>query len=142
MGRCQLIVMDTHVLIWAVQDDPRLGARARQTIDDMTRRSRILISAITPWEITMLAEKGRIALGDDVGRWITRALALPGIALAPLEASIAVGSVRLPGDFHADPADRIIVSTARFHQVPLMTADLAILSYGAKGHVTTLAASS
>ena len=90
----------------------------------------------------MLAEKGRIALGDDVGRWIDRALALPGLQLAPLDASITVGSVRLPGDFHADPADRMIVATARFHQAPLMTADQAILGYGTKGHVGTLAASS
>ncbi len=141
MGCGPVIVIDTHVLIWAVHDDPHLGEKSRKIIDDMTRQSRILISAITPWEIAMLAEKGRIALGDDVGRWISRALALPGIALAPLEAPIAVGSVRLPGDFHADPADRMIVATARFHQVPLMTADQAILDYGAKGHVGTLAAS-
>jgi hypothetical protein len=80
----------------------------------------------------MLVQKGRIALGDDVGRWISRALALPGIALAPLEAPISVGSVRLPGDFHADPADRMIVATARFHQAPLMTANQAILTYGAR----------
>jgi len=142
MGCGPVIVIDTHVLIWAVQDDPRLGVQSRKIIDDMTRQSRILISAITPWEIAMLAKKGRIALGDDVGRWISRALALPGIALAPLEVPIAVGSVRLPGDFHADPADRMIVATARFHQVPLMTADQAILDYGSKGHVGTLAASS
>jgi PIN domain nuclease of toxin-antitoxin system len=135
-----VIVIDTHVLIWAVQDDPRLGEQSRKIIDDTTRQSRILISAITPWEIAMLAEKGRIALGDDVGRWIDRALALPGVELAPLEASIAVGSVRLPGHFHADPADRIIVATARFHQVPLLTADQAILTYGANGHVHVLPA--
>ncbi|CAN7425165.1 hypothetical protein LJR255_002669 [Pararhizobium sp. LjRoot255] len=70
------------------------------------------------------------------------ALALPGIALVPLEAPISGGSVRLPGDFHADPADRMIIATARFHQAPLMTADQAILTFGAKGHVGTLAASS
>ena len=137
-----MIVLDTHGLIWAVQDDPRLGAKARQIIDDTTRDSRLMISAITVWEIAMLSEKGRIALGDDVGRWTSRVLALPGLVLAPLEPSIAIGSVRLPGDFHADPADRMIVATARFHQVPLMTADQAILDYGAKGHVTTLSASS
>ncbi len=142
MGREPVIVLDTHVLIWALQDDPHLGKTARQIIDEMTRHSSILIAAITPWEIAMLAQKGRIALGDDVGRWISRALALPGIVLAPLEVAISVGSVRLPGDFHADPADRMIVATARFHQVPLMTADQAILAYGAKGHVGTLAASS
>ncbi len=140
MGREPVIVVDTHVLIWAVQDDPRLGPKARQIIDHTTKHSRILVSAITPWEIAMLAEKGRIALGDDVGRWIDRALALPGVQLAPLDAPIAVGSVRLPGDLHADPADRMIVATARFHQAPLMTADHAILDYGAKGHVNVLPA--
>ena len=63
MGREPVIVVDTHVLIWAVQDDPRLGPKARQIIDHTTKHSRILVSAITPWEIAMLAEKGRIALG-------------------------------------------------------------------------------
>lgn len=136
-----MILIDTHVLVWAVQDDPRLGRKARTVINDSTRNSRILVSAITPWEIAMLSEKGRLVLGDDVSRWIDRVLALPGIALATLEPQIAVGSVRLPGGFHADPADRIIVATARFHQIPLMTADQAILDYGAKGHVAVLAAS-
>ncbi|OJF95549.1 type II toxin-antitoxin system VapC family toxin [Pararhizobium antarcticum] len=85
---------------------------------------------------------GRIALGDDVGRWLERALALPGVQLAAVETPIAVGSVRLPGIFYADPADRIIVATARFHQVPLLTADKAMLDYGAKGHVAVFPASS
>jgi PIN domain nuclease of toxin-antitoxin system len=106
----------------------------------MTEKSRILISAITPWEIGMLVQKGRLALGDDVGRWIDSALSLPGIQLAPIEPSIAIDSVRLPGEFHADPADRIIAATARFHRVPLLTADQAILSYGARGHLQVLAA--
>ncbi|MDQ0321324.1 PIN domain nuclease of toxin-antitoxin system [Pararhizobium capsulatum DSM 1112] len=136
-----MILVDTHVLVWAVHDDPRLGKKARAIIDESTRGSRILVSAITPWEIAMLSEKGRIALGDDVGRWIDRVLALPGIGLAAIEPQIAVASVRLPGEFHTDPADRIIVATARFHQVPLMTADQAILNYGAMGHLAVLPAS-
>jgi PIN domain nuclease of toxin-antitoxin system len=133
-----LIVIDTHILIWAVQDDVRLGSEARRIIDQTTRQSRILVSAITPWEIAMLVEKGRISLGDDVGRWLQTALALPGIEIAALEPSIAVDSARLPGDFHSDPADRTIVATARFHRVPLMTADRAILSYALAGHVSAI----
>ncbi|ANL29108.1 PilT domain-containing protein [Rhizobium phaseoli] len=135
-----MIVIDTHILVWAMQDDPRLGAQARRVIDEITEKSRILISAITPWEIAMLVQKGRLALGDDVGRWIDSALALPGLDLAPIEPSIAVDSVRLPGAFHADPADRLIVATARHHRVPLMTADQAILGYGARGHLQVLSA--
>ncbi|MBB3913911.1 type II toxin-antitoxin system VapC family toxin [Rhizobium fabae] len=135
-----MIVIDTHILVWAMQDDARLGSQARRVIDEMTEKSRILISAITPWEIAMLVQKGRLALGDDVGRWIDDALSLPGLQLAPIEPSIAIDSVRLPGEFHADPADRIIAATARFHRVPLLTADQAILSYGARGHLQVLAA--
>ncbi|MDK4738516.1 type II toxin-antitoxin system VapC family toxin [Rhizobium sp. CNPSo 3464] len=136
-----MIVIDTHVLIWAMQDDHRLGAKARHLLDEMTRRSRILVSAITPWEIAILVEKGHIALGEDVGRWLDTMLALPGLQLAPIEPAIAVDSTRLPGEFHSDPADRIIVATARFHRVPLLTADRAILSYGDKGHVEVFSAS-
>ncbi|ARQ59452.1 UNVERIFIED_ORG: PIN domain nuclease of toxin-antitoxin system [Rhizobium etli] len=135
-----MIVIDTHVLVWTMQDDARLGAQARRIIDEMIGKSRILVSAITPWEIAMLVQKGRLALGDEVGRWVDSALSLPGLQLAPIEPSIAVDSVRLPGEFHADPADRIIVATARFHRVPLLTADQAILSYGARGHLQALAA--
>ncbi|MGO4563854.1 type II toxin-antitoxin system VapC family toxin [Rhizobium sp. 2YAF20] len=136
-----MIVIDMHVLIWAVQEDARLGRKERQIIDDTTQRSRILVSAITPWEIAMLAEKARISLGDDVDRWLRTALALPGLEIAPLLASIAVDSVRLPGEFHADPVDRLIVATARFHRIPLITADQAILSYAALGHVNAIGAS-
>ncbi|MGO7917468.1 VapC toxin family PIN domain ribonuclease, partial [Rhizobium ruizarguesonis] len=64
-----------------------------------------------------------LALGDDVGRWIDSALSLPGIHLAPIEPSIAIDSVRLPGEFHSDPADRIIAATARFHRVPRQQLD-------------------
>jgi PIN domain nuclease of toxin-antitoxin system len=59
--------------------------------------------------------------------------------LAPIEPAIAIDSVRLPGEFHPDPADRIIVATARFHHATLLTADQAILAYGRKGHVDVIA---
>ncbi len=88
----------------------------------------------------MLVQKGRLALGADVGRWIETALSFRGIHLAPIESAIAIDSVRLPGAFHADPADRLIVATARFHQAPLLTADGGILDYGMRGHLQVLPA--
>ena len=97
-----------------------------------------MVSAITPWKIALLAEKGRLHLGREVGSWIKTALALPGIRLAPVEPEIAVDSVRLPSSFHPDPADRLIVATARHWGVPLLTADDAVLDYGARGHVHTI----
>lgn len=83
----------------------------------------------------MLVQKGRLALGRDAGAWIDSALAMPGITLAPIIPAIAVESVRLPGEFHADPADRLIIATARQTGATLLTADRAILDYAASGHV-------
>lgn len=89
----------------------------------------------------MLVEKGRLALGQDGGQWLDNTLGLPPIKLVPIEPAIAVDSVRLPGDFHADPADRLMVATSRAIQAPLMTADQAILNYSKLGYLTTVDAS-
>jgi len=133
-----LILLDTHVVIWAVNDDRRLGAKARRAIDSATAADGLAMSAITPWEIALLVSKGRLILGREVGAWMTATLALPGVRLAPLEAAIAVTSVSLPGNLHPDPADRIIVATARHHGWPLVSADSAILDYARAGHVQAL----
>lgn len=136
-----MIVLDTHVLIWAVDGDARLGRTARAAVDEAGRADGIAISAITPWEIALLAEKGRLRLGCDAAVWIDAALDLPGVHVKPIEPAIAIDSVRLPGGFHADPADRFIVATARHCRAPLLTADGAILDYAAGGHVRAIDAS-
>lgn len=136
-----MILLDTHVLIWALDDDARLGGQARAAIDEAGEAGGVFISAITPWEIAMLVQKGRLALTDDVGTWLAGVLALPALRLAPLEPAIAVDSVRLPGTLHADPADRLIIATARHLGFPLLTADRAILDYGNDGHVRVIDAS-
>ena len=133
-----MIVLDTHVLVWAVNGDARLGRNTRKLISETVRTGRVAISAITPWEIALLVEKGRLGLTNETRTWIDAALALPGVYLAPIEPAIAIDSVRLPGDFHADPADRLIIATARYNKAPLVTADRAILSYAATGLVEAL----
>ena len=136
-----MILIDTHVLIWAVQDDPRLGKRSRRALDAAVAADALHVSAITPWEIALLAHKGRVTLGKEAGAWIDEALALPGVHLTPLLPSIAVDSVRLSGEAHGDPADRIIIASARHVGVPLLTADKAILRYGQAGYVAVQDAS-
>ena len=133
-----MIVLDTHVLVWAVDGDERLGRVARSVIDEADR---ICVSAITPWEIVLLAERGRLRLGLDVGAWLGATLELPRIHLMPIEPTIALDSLHLPGEFDADPADRLIVATARHCCVPLLTADPAMLEYAARGHVHAVDAS-
>ena len=130
-----MILLDTHVLVWTVEDDPRLGVESRKLINAESAKGRILVAAISVWEIAMLVARNRLALGQDVGIWIERVLALPGIELAELAAPISLGAVNLPGTFHADPADRMIAATARHHQATLLTADRQILDYAAQGHL-------
>ena len=98
-----MILLDTHVLVWTVEDDPRLGVESRKLINAESAKGRILVAAISVWEIAMLVARNRLALGQDVGIWIERVLALPGIELAELAAPISLGAVNLPGTFHAIP---------------------------------------
>lgn len=132
------LLLDTHVLIWLLAGNERLGSRARQSIQAAAQANVLYLSAISPWEIAVLVSKGRLVLEQDVGEWVQAALALPGIRLAPLSPEVAVASTRLPGDIHPDPADRIIAATARHLAATLVTADGLLLNYGAAGHLKVL----
>jgi PIN domain nuclease of toxin-antitoxin system len=128
-----LLLLDTHVLIWAMLNEPHLGRQAAKNINLASRQDRLAISAITPWEIGLLERKKRITLQKDVLQWIREALAKPGVSLVPLEPEIAVNSTRLPFEMHPDPADRILVATARHLGAILVTADKTLLDIARKG---------
>ncbi|MFP5204309.1 MAG: type II toxin-antitoxin system VapC family toxin [Acidobacteriota bacterium] len=132
------LVVDTHVLIWLMFGDARLGKQTRGRIDLATKTGELLVSAITPWEIGVLTSKKRIDLQRDVLVWVRDTLALPGIALIALEPEIAVASTRLPFAMHPDPADRILVATARHLGATLVTADHALLRVAKKGYFRAL----
>ncbi|MBE2293623.1 MAG: type II toxin-antitoxin system VapC family toxin [Phycisphaerales bacterium] len=135
-----MVLLDTHVLVWLLSGNPRLGIQARALIQQAAKDNILLVSAITPWEIAMLVSKGRLALERDVGEWIAAALALPGIQLVPLSPEITVASTRLPGMLHADPADRILAATVRHVNALLVTEDQRLLDYGAAGYLRVLKA--
>lgn len=135
------VLLDTHALVWLVAGDVRLRLAARRRIEAAAQQQQLWVSAITPWEIGMLVAKGRLVLDRDIMDWVQAALALPGIRVAPLEPAVAVASTRLPDDLHGDPADRLIVATARHLGATLITADAALLAYGRLGHVGVLSAS-
>lgn len=125
-----MIVLDTHVLIWWVSDDERLSAPAAEAIKrELENNGQILVSAITPWEIAMLLEKGRMALGMDLDEWLSAVESIECVSVVPISPRVAVQSVRLPGEFHKDPADRLIVALARELNAPLLTADDKIQCY-------------
>ena len=139
MGCNALILLDTHVLVWALEGDRRLKGPARETIEAAAlNNDGIAISAISVWEIAMLTERGRLVLSRDVVDWIDFVVSAARMTLLPLEPGIAIACNRLPGTFHADPADRIIVGTARRHGLPLLTADRKIIEYAEAGHLTAI----
>lgn len=135
------LLIDTHVLLWLVEGYGSLGSKSRTAIDASAHQSSLYISAITPWEIGLLVSKGRLHLGSDVMQWIRAALAKPGVQLAPLEPEIAVASTCLPFEMHADPADRILVATARHLGATLVTADRTLLDLSKNRHFRAIDAS-
>lgn len=121
-----MLILDTHALIWHASESDRLSKPAREAIQSADR---ILVSAISAWEIGMLVSKGRLSLSLDVAEWIRIAGLLPKMQWVAVEPELAVLSTRLPGDFHGDPADRLIASTAITTGSPLITADQKLRDY-------------
>lgn len=117
-----------------------LSPAAVKRLEAAPQNGVILLPAICIWEVGLLVRKGRIMLSDPPAIWVHHALATPGLQLAPLTPEIALEASTLPGSFHADPADRLIVATARMEEATLLTRDRLILEYGRAGHVKTLAA--
>ncbi|WP_166354984.1 type II toxin-antitoxin system VapC family toxin [Phytoactinopolyspora limicola] len=132
------VVLDTHVLVWMLAGDTRLPRTVRQTIENASYGAGVQVSAISLWEIAMLVAKGRLQVTRDIREWVDLVVANPALTVVPLAPEIAVASTRLPGEIHRDPADRIIVATARTLDSTLVTADGALLDYGAAGHVRTM----
>ena len=130
-------MLDTHALIWWVNGDQQLSSVARKAIakELAADGGQILVSAISAWEIAMLIAKDRLVLTMDLDDWLATVDSIEGVMIVALSTEVAVQSVRLPGSFHADPADRIIVALARYFSVPLITADSRIQTYQ---HVKTV----
>ncbi len=129
-----MIVLDTHIWVWWVHGDERLAATQGEAIA-AHENDVIGVSAISCWEIAKLVEYGRLELPCSLEEWFGQALSYPGIQLLELSPAIAIESTRLPGEFHRDPADQIIVATARVYGCRLVTSDDKILGYP---HVTTI----
>jgi PIN domain nuclease of toxin-antitoxin system len=129
------ILLDTHVWIWWSIDSPRLSEGHRQATA-AGEPDGIAVSGFSVWEVAMLASKNRIDLGGPAQVWLDRVLAVPPLHVLPVTPQLLLDSTVLPATFHADPADRIIVATARTYGLTLLTADRDILDYP---HVNTLA---
>ena len=136
------LMLDTHVWLWLAFGTPeRFKPDTREVLQQAGASNALLVSIISVWEVAMLESKKRLRLPMPVNEWVERALDRPEIRLIGLEhASTVIDSCRLPGDFHSDPADRLLVATARRENAVLVTQDRKILEYGAGGHVRVMAA--
>jgi PIN domain nuclease of toxin-antitoxin system len=133
------ILLDTHVWIWTVEGDRRrLGRRAVQAIERASRRAGVLVSAISVWEVAMLEARGRIRLSQRLEEWVAAALRAPGVRLVELTPEIAIESGRLSATAPGDPADRILLATARSVGSRFATCDERLVAFGAGGQVNVL----
>ncbi|WP_116134794.1 type II toxin-antitoxin system VapC family toxin [Trinickia diaoshuihuensis] len=130
-----MIVLDTHALVWWVTGDSTLSKKAKAAIEREIDGGDILVSSISAWEIAMLVDREKLVLSMDVASWLAAVAEIEAVRFIPVDAEIAVKSVELPGDFHKDPADRMIVATARKFAVSLVTKDEKIRDYA---HVRTI----
>ncbi len=124
-----MILLDTHIWLWWISDPDKLSENAIHAIQLAMREKEIIISTISTWEIALLIQKGRLELSIDIRDWVRKTEGLPFVRFIPIDNTIALRSVSLPGDFHADPADRIITATALSMGIPLVTKDKKIIDY-------------
>ena len=122
-------LLDTHTWIWWNMRPQNLSQRVKTLISDSSKYDELLLSAISPWEFSKLLEKGRLGISCHPEEWINLALDIPKIRLVHLSPIIAYRSTVLPKPFHSDPADQIIVATAREENATVLTKDKHIRTY-------------
>ncbi len=132
-----LLLLDTNAAIWIMRDEP-LAHAARDAINAALQSSDVLVSPITAWEVGLLVSRNRLTLLATPRGWFQRLLAIPGMRLTELSPDILIAASFLPGTPPRDPADRILLATARDLGATLITRDRALLAYGEEGNVSVL----
>lgn len=129
------ILLDTHAALWLMNGE-MLSPDLVKKIQSASDNDSLFVSPITAWEIATLVRKGRIALTMQPDIWFAQMLS-KGVALADMDPDLLIASVFLPGEPPSDPADRIIIATARSENLTLVTRDTAVLEYAEQGHART-----
>lgn len=133
------LLLDTCAVIWLANDETiDEGARAA-IVAALNADESVYVSPITAWEVGLLSARRRISLTMSPEKWFERFLSTPGVCLAEMPPSLLIASSFLPGEIHADPADRIIAATAREYEMRLVTRDRKLLAYAEMGHCRALA---
>jgi PIN domain nuclease of toxin-antitoxin system len=135
-----MILLDTHFFLWMMEGHEKVSKNP-SLLKEISKRiamREILVSEISLWEIAMLQSKGRIQISEPLESWLEKSINAPGIRAINLSPKIIAESVNLPGDFHSDPSDRLIVASARVYGATLITQDQQIQKYGSNGYIKVL----
>jgi PIN domain nuclease of toxin-antitoxin system len=129
------LVLDTHIWLFLLMGDKRLKNDHIIVIQKAVENGTLFLPTIVLWEVAMLEAKKRVIIKESIRDWLEKAAMLPGLNLVPIDAKIAHESANLPGEFHGDPADRLIVATTRIRNASLLTFDKRIIAYANLGFV-------
>ena len=132
-------LLDTCAAIWIMNGDPLRDPAATELPQALEHNGRLVISPITAWEIATLVAKKRILLTLRPEVWFSKLCDLPGVTLVDMPPSVLIASTSLPGKTPADPADRILIATAREFDYTLVTRDRLLLKYASSGYVRAMA---
>ena len=128
-------LLDTHVWIWAFEGSAKIGTKCRKVLGAAPAER--LVSPVSAMEIARLVARGEIELVCPLQEWVARSMSALKLQSIELDNSSAIEAYALPEPFHPDPADRLLVATARVHDLRFVTADRRLLQYD---HVASLAA--
>ncbi len=136
-------LLDTHAWIWVMEGKiagkkETINHSLIRKLEAASKKSRIYVAAISLWEVSMLEAKGRIGFRIPCLQWLHNAVNSPGLSVVPVDPDIAFDSANLPEGFHGDPADRLIVTSARKTDSILVTRDKNILDYSARNFLRTV----
>lgn len=132
-------LLDTCAIIWIANFAPVSRKVAIMVSENSASQDRLSVSAMSAWEIGMLVAKGRLPTTKYALTWFNEFVAQMGALVLETSPTVLVASSYLPAPIHNDPTDRILIATAREHDLTIITRDRAILAYGAAGHVKVLA---
>ena len=131
------LLLDTCAVLWTGQNE-KMSRSSLTAIASALKQGELFASPFSAWEISLLSARGRISLSMDIDTWFESYLRKGGIGLAQPSVRILIGANQLPGAPPNDPADRIIISTARQLNLAIVTRDRLILDYGNAGLVQTV----
>ncbi|WP_106874795.1 type II toxin-antitoxin system VapC family toxin [Candidatus Phycorickettsia trachydisci] len=135
-----MIVLDTHVLLWSLLKPEELSEKVRGVISSAQKESKLIVCSISLWEISMLKFKKRINIYQPVKNFLAAITNVPGLIVKDISSEIASEGVLLTDEFQGDPADRIIVATTKVYGATLITRDQRILSWAEQGDIRFLRA--